>query len=718
MYWTSIIKERFKRCPGNLHRVFPVIFLCLLISSEIFGQSSYGYASRHRIHDLIDQKQTDLDLYDGEFDKSIDLGNTLETEKANTTYITLIDLLQTSIETSDLENLEKYNDLVGIYNLIANITERSVHFINYHHNNIYNAYGIISHKSLGSLDRFLYRHMLPSINNITLFKDEPIAERFLKDGALQYPVELLKALQAFQKEDYARSVLEHTVHVAPNSAKKYFPTKSFINNYLISSEDSIVQLVLDIYREYGTESKAYFFLDKVAEHPISKGYYSFLWLQNDVYLEELIDIRKRPDPLGAFSLDQELKIQSLKYIREINDMHLMKDAVERFASVDSMDIEKLYTLIVYSAEEIFTSTYNGLFERMLQKMEADSIDGFEFLEEMNFTRFRTFIKLGAGYNTLDDFLATMTSDQQEKLFRKFVNGLGDNLSDLGEAVNVADTFGSLSDSTQLKKFFEHLKFDYYDQREVHNIYGEVIYSLLISLIGEKIDISADLEDDIELMELPPLDRMQISDLLDREEVNIQQHFFFDDDDGLFSFGTFIKDYQNAHWKVIDSTHYVIISSRDGHPVRIYANKPLSEREGQKQITELFKDQGIVPSIMVHRGHSYYVHLTIEKVHPDTKMVFLGSCGGYHNLSKVIDRSPKVHIISSKQIGTVLVNNPLLYSISESIRKGEEIIWADIWDRLEKQLRYQEKASEKFRDYIPPHKNLGAIFLQAYYEMTG
>jgi len=29
-----------------------------------------------------------------------------------------------------------------------------------------------------------------------------------------------------------------------------------------------------------------------------------------------------------------------------------------------------------------------------------------------------------------------------------------------------------------------------------------------------------------------------------------------------------------------------------------------------------------------------------------------------------------------------------------------------------------KATEKFRDYIPPHKNLGAIFLQAYHELTG
>ena len=53
--------------------------------------------------------------------------------------------------------------------------------------------------------------------------------------------------------------------------------------------------------------------------------------------------------------------------------------------------EQLYTLIVYSPEEIFTSTFNGLYKRMLEKMDTTS--GFELLENNNFNRFRIFIKL-------------------------------------------------------------------------------------------------------------------------------------------------------------------------------------------------------------------------------------------------------------------------------------------------------------------------------------
>jgi hypothetical protein len=713
MYWTSIID------PSRRNARLFIAAACLACWLPAAAQSSYGPAKRQGIHDLINEKQQVIDKYDGATDGRFETGSRRDNEKAAEAYFTLIDLLQQNIESAKQGDLEKYNDLVGVYNLIANISERSVQYVNYHYVNIHNAYGIIAYKSLGSLDMFLYRHMLPSINNIVLFKDEAIAESFLKDAAGQYPVELLKAFSTFQKEHYAQAVLEHTVRVAPNTVKKYFPVSSFINTLLVNSEDPVVLLVLDIYRHYGTESKAYFFLDKVAALPEKKGYYSYLWPDSWLYLDELIDIRKKPGPLGEFSLDQELELQALKYVRAINDMHLLKDDRERFASVDSMDAEQLYTLITYSAEEIFTSTYNGIFSRLLHGIQRDSVDGFEFLESMNFSRFRTFIKLAAGYNTLNDFLATMSAGDRDRLFRKFVKGLGDNLNDLDEAVDVADTFGSLEDSVQLQNFLDYLAEDFEVQRQELNIYGKTIYSLLISLIGEKIEISEEISEMIGTMELPSLDRVDIADLQDAEKMNIQQHFFFDDDDGLLSFASFIANYQqSSNWKIDYHPHYVVIESRYGHPVKIYANKPLYEREGQQEIRELFDSSGIAPSVVVHRGHSYYVHITIDNVQPETRMVFLGSCGGYHNLSQVIDRSPSVHIISSKQIGTIYVNNPLLFAISDKIRRGEDIVWSDIWATVGKWLQTDSEATGKFRDYIPPHKNLGAIFLQAYYELTG
>jgi len=117
--------------------------------------------------------------------------------------------------------------------------------------------------------------------------------------------------------------------------------------------------------------------------------------------------------------------------------------------------------------------------------------------------------------------------------------------------------------------------------------------------------------------------------------------------------------------------------------------------------------------MVHRGHSYYAMKTIEKISQHTKIVFLGSCGGYNNLNEILDRSPDIQIIATKQIGTMSVNNPLLLQLATTISNKKEVKWAELWSALEKTIRPNKEAFERFEDYIPPYKNLGAIFIQTY-----
>jgi hypothetical protein len=137
----------------------------------------------------------------------------------------------------------------------------------------------------------------------------------------------------------------------------------------LESEDDTVKTVVELYKKYGMGSKVYFFLDKIMKDKSLMSFYAYLQPEYDIYLKELIDIRSQPQLLGAFTVDQELKIQSLKYVRKINDMHLLKDASERFSSIDSMNAKELYTLINYSAEEIFTSTFNGAFHRLMARLQ-------------------------------------------------------------------------------------------------------------------------------------------------------------------------------------------------------------------------------------------------------------------------------------------------------------------------------------------------------------
>ena len=148
-------------------------------------------------------------------------------------------------------------------------------------------------------------------------------------------------------------------------------------------------------------------------------------------------------------------------------------------------------------------------------------------------------------------------------------------------------------------------------------------------------------------------------------------------------------------------------------MKIYANKAKDEYDGQDELQEVFKTSKRFPDVVVHRGHSYYAHITIQTITPNSDLVILGSCGGYNNISKVLDYAPNAQIISSKQVGTMYVNNELIFSICETIRKGDDLNWELLWPQIESRIRSNSKAQERFQDYLPPHKNLGAILIRNY-----
>jgi hypothetical protein len=192
-------------------------------------------------------------------------------------------------------------------------------------------------------------------------------------------------------------------------------------------------------------------------------------------------------------------------------------------------------------------------------------------------------------------------------------------------------------------------------------------------------------------------------------------YFYDDEDGDESFRAFKTIFKDSMWTITDtSALFIKITSKRGRLVEIYANKPKEEYNGQEFLENYFDRKGIVPDVLIHRGHSYYAYKTIEKTQASTRIFILGSCGGYHNLSNIIDKAPEVNIISSKQIGVYAVNNPIVKELADNVREGRDINWQELWKKLDTRLKKEHILTyTKFLDYIPPHKNLGAIFIRAY-----
>jgi hypothetical protein len=400
------------------------------------------------------------------------------------------------------------------------------------------------------------------------------------------------------------------------------------------------------------------------------------------------------------------------YTKEINGLHESPDAV-RFKILYTLTPQELYYLVIAGETELYTSSYvKGIYPIMMQKIgnKGDSL-----LMSVGFDRFKKFIKMAAGYNTLSDFLNTFPDKKQAQvLMTAFVNNL-EKSEGLEDGVDVADSYASIQESIKpvAAEMLNNVKLNYDRNVAAGNKRGMVIYNLLDKLFRSSSDSSVNLSQEFGI---PPVYSVSYESLVtDSAHEVVTQVFFYGDEDGRMNYSRFTPQFSNGNWKKIqDNKYWIAYASTKGKPIVIYANKPLDEQSGeldkaQESLNNYLASKGIEPTIVVHRGHSYYAPYTIQQIQPAAKIVFLGSCGGYHLIHDVLSHAPEAHIIASKQIGKQVINQPFMDLLNEKLRVGSNVDWMPFWN----EFRAKAGKVDGFDDYIPPYKNLGAIFIKAY-----
>jgi hypothetical protein len=280
-------------------------------------------------------------------------------------------------------------------------------------------------------------------------------------------------------------------------------------------------------------------------------------------------------------------------------------------------------------------------------------------------------------------------------------------------VDVADSYASIAESIRplAKEMLSNVQENYQRNVSQNNKRGVAIYNIL-----QKLFLSADTLNMIDLTKelgIPPVYEVPYKSLANDSGRVIMQVFFYGDKDGQGIFRSFTSIFSNANWKITTADKWICINSVKGRPVSIYANKALPEEGGedekaQKALGEYLTANKLYPTITIHRGHSYYADATIDQMFGSSKIVFLGSCGGYHLVHDVLAKAPDAHIIASKQIGKYAVNVPFFKLLTDKVRNGNNIDWIPFWRELGSLITV-----EGFEDYIPPYKNLGALFIKAY-----
>lgn len=250
----------------------------------------------------------------------------------------------------------------------------------------------------------------------------------------------------FENKPYEQEIIEKMVKVKPFSVMGHLKSsffglgaggeekntkeidsikKHFINK-LKKSEDKAIKKFVEIYEAnyFGAiwERIAYLLPEltynnltlKEAEKISSDVGRQFLYL-NKIKSDKGYLKRYGFENLLTTEREDDLKSFSLEIVEGVNRAHAEPDEI-RYYDFEKFDANALYTLIVSGQEELYTSTFNGLFDRLTVGMKKQGLSGDKLLKEVNYDKFRVFVNLCLSFNRLNDFLATMDGYSKEFFF--------------------------------------------------------------------------------------------------------------------------------------------------------------------------------------------------------------------------------------------------------------------------------------------------------------
>jgi hypothetical protein len=554
-----------------------------------------------------------------------------------------------------------------------------------------------------------------------------------------YPDKILQTIEPYSNEDFADALVVKSTTLNPTAVYNLAQAPGSKLGKLIHRNSSpLVKAIVELTKT--PNALLYFpFLDDIVKgkktiDTIKKyvgdgevgydsiGYFKLL-VQTEIDYFKRMTSPAKDTPVamfGANGLREVLKGKAIQhFVTPINELHDLSNINMRMRATDSLSAVDLYFMMVMSESDIYTSSYKHSFGRFLQRLgkepRTDSL-----LLAVHFDFFKKFIKMAANYNKLDVFLSYMPQSSSETLMRGFIANL-DNTGNLEDAIDVADSYISITDKKLQSTILGYVIKNENQCIQKNNTRGKTIYGLLKTIF-----LSADSTNKTDLTKIlgiPSIYEIENKDMQDDSGRIIQQVYWYGDKDGKTFFPAFINSFSPKEWIISSNDEWYEIRSKKGN-VWVFANRPLDndanlDDSAQIHLNSYLADNNMQPAVVVHRGHSYWLPRTIKRMAGNAKIVMLGSCGGYKNLNDIIDLNPDAHIISTKEIGAGDINRPILNYLNQTFESGSKLVWKNMWASLTKLFATDTNISirESWDAYIPPYKNLGAIFLKGYNHMA-
>ena len=464
------------------------------------------------------------------------------------------------------------------------------------------------------------------------------------------------------------------------------------------------------------------FVTLIAENRITKE--EILETRKDVVKYFQLLVNTRMESVGsndASMIFQKLLRKGLKekslsfYVNQVNELHSAADAV-RFASIKGLRPEDIYYIITSCGDELYTSSYLGLYKRLMENFKTQSAD--TLFNIVQYDNFRIFMRLAANYNVLTDFLNNMPEEKARELMSRFITGIEtDTNSGLEKAMDIADSFTGLDSAITISNMIQkELQSNLNRCKSGHLYFGVRLYNILLQvfdLVKQKNSFNK------LWTTLGNYEMLERKALQNKKGEIIQLVLFYGDEDGVASFNNFQKTFSDtSKWKTTKNENWISIRSATDQPIIIYANRPLDTKEeldlkAQDSLFLFLKQESIDPVVLVHRGHSYHLDNTLKRLTPSIKLAILGSCGGANSSISIASINPDAQLIVSKKTGSKSINDPIINMINETLLNNEDLSWPLIWEKLSLRFNNDEFTRNLFNEYIPPGRNVSLFVLKLF-----
>ena len=491
-------------------------------------------------HENIDKTQKNIDKLDRVEDKTVTVVGNEQATKDATAAFAEIDVIQTAIESNDsYDNNAKIKFLRGLNEVLTafELNVRAGRGLN----NKQLPQLVSAFRTAMPLER--YNNSIVDVieanpidigqillNSFAFSKNVDITkarEVILRKTLENDPSKILPTLAANPDVSFADSLIKVVAYTKPEDLYTYAQANNELGRRIKRQEDPLIKMINNLATKQ--TGRLYFpFLDnlykgKVTMEEIEKSMdnkYKYFRLLVNTEIDYAGRLHSGDTPMVRTTLTGMIKKKAVdEFINVINGLHDSPDNI-RMKDVEPLNAQELYYICVNGDPEIYTSSYLKVYDRIWQRMKSPNSDSL--LRSVNFDAFKKFIKMAAGYNTLDHFLKNMDKGNAEILMRAFASGL-EKTDNLEDAVDVADSYASISNPELRKLILEEVQSSYKELSTTTNRRGIAIYDILSNLFQsmdstKNVDVSAKFG-------IPPVYSVSNSALKDTAGRIIIQQFF-------------------------------------------------------------------------------------------------------------------------------------------------------------------------------------------------